>query len=249
VTKFSVVIPARLGSTRIPNKPLADIAGKPMVVRVWELASKSGADQVVVATDDERIGEACDAVGARWQLTRANHASGTDRIAEVASLLGWPDDHIVVNLQGDEPAMPVANVAQVAKLLSDCDAGLATLAVPMDSTEDWQNPAVVKVVTDTAGRALYFSRAPIPHVRDQAGSQSMAGALRHLGLYSYRVAALQRLTQQPPCPLERTERLEQLRALWMGMSIQVGIAEEVPPPGVDTAEDLASMVRLFEGSG
>lgn len=215
-----------------------------MVVRVWELASQSGADDVIVATDDERIGAACDTAGARWQLTRADHASGTDRIAEVASLLGWPDDHIVVNLQGDEPAMPVANVAQVANLLHDGDAELATLAVPLDAADDWQNPSVVKVVTDAGGKALYFSRAPIPYSRDETG---LSDALRHLGLYSYRVAALKRLTGQPPCPLEKIERLEQLRALWMGMSIQVGIAAAVPPPGVDTAEDLAAMVRLFGG--
>lgn len=245
MTKFSVVIPARLGSTRIPDKPLADIAGKPMVVRVWELACQSGADEVIVATDNERIGEACSSAGARWQLTRADHASGTDRIAEVASQLGWSDERIVVNLQGDEPAMPVANVAQVAQLLSDSNADIATLAVPVESEQDWQNPAVVKVVIDQAGRAMYFSRAPIPHSRDEADAQPPATALRHLGLYSYRVAALQRLTSQPTCPLERIERLEQLRALWLGMSIQVANAAQVPPPGVDTAADLAAMVRLF----
>lgn len=248
MTNFSVVIPARLGSTRIPNKPLADIAGKPMVVRVWELACQSGADEVVVATDAEEIGVACDRAGARWQLTRAEHVSGTDRIAEVAQQLGWSDEQIVVNLQGDEPAMPAVNVAQVAKLLGDSEADMATLAVPLDSPQDWHNPSVVKVVTDKTGTALYFSRAPIPQPRDGVGSEPPADALRHLGLYSYRVAALQRLTAQPPCPLERIEHLEQLRALWMGMSIQVGIAEAVPPPGVDTAEDLASMARLFRAA-
>lgn len=244
---FSVVIPARLGSTRIPNKPLADIAGKPMVVRVWELACESGADDVIVATDSEKIGAVCDHAGARWQLTRAEHASGTDRIAEVADQLGWPDEKIVVNLQGDEPGMPVANVAQVATLLREGRADLATLAVPIESGDEWRNPAVVKVVTDRSGRALYFSRAPIPKPRDSDGPQPPVDALRHLGLYGYRVAALKALTAQPPCPLEMIERLEQLRALWMGMSIQVAVAEAVPPPGVDTPADLAALVRLFAG--
>jgi len=220
-----------------------------MVVRVWELACQSGADEVIVATDDERIGAACDIAGASWQLTRAEHASGTDRIAEVASRLGWPDEKIVVNLQGDEPGMPAANVAQVARLLVDATADLATLAVPIESSEEWHSSAVVKVVTDRAGRALYFSRAPIPQPRDNGASQPPADALRHLGLYSYRVAALKALTAQPPCALERTECLEQLRALWMGMTIQVAVAQAAPPPGVDTPADLAAMVRLFTRGG
>jgi 3-deoxy-manno-octulosonate cytidylyltransferase (CMP-KDO synthetase) len=197
---FVVVIPARLGSTRIPNKPLADIAGKPMVVRVWELACHVGARDVVIATDDQSIAQACEAAGARCQLTRLDHVSGTDRIAEVCDQMGWSDGDIVVNLQADEPAMPSANINQVAELLDDTVADLATLAVPLTSPDDWNNPAVVKVVTDSASRALYFSRAPIPHYRDGANGNP-SGALRHLGLYSYRVATLRRLTREPPCEL------------------------------------------------
>lgn len=246
---FVVVIPARLGSTRIANKPLADIAGKPMVVRVWELACQVGARDVIVATDDESIAKACEAAGARCQLTHVDHVSGTDRIAEVCELMHWSDDDLVVNLQGDEPAMPSANINQVATLLDDSGADLATLAVPLTNLEDWNNPAVVKVVTDRVGRALYFSRAPIPHCRDDSDG-NCGGALRHLGIYSYRVATLRRLTREPPCQLEQTERLEQLRALWLGMVLQVGLASVVPPPGVDTAADLAAMQQLFaEPSG
>jgi 3-deoxy-manno-octulosonate cytidylyltransferase (CMP-KDO synthetase) len=238
---FVVVIPARYASTRLPGKPLLDISGKPMVQWVVDAASQSAAREVIVATDDARI---ADAVSCEAVLTNEAHPSGTDRIAEVATLKRWPADTIVVNVQGDEPHIPPAVIDQVANLLEhDSQADLATLCTPIESLHEMLDPNVVKVVTASDGAALYFSRAPIPWQRDSAkgdllSQTSFAGAYRHLGIYAYRVSALLRMTQSPPGQLEQIERLEQLRALQMGMRIAVACAVVKPGVGVDTAADL-----------
>jgi 3-deoxy-manno-octulosonate cytidylyltransferase (CMP-KDO synthetase) len=251
---FRAVIPARYASTRLPGKPLADIAGRPMIQHVHERVAASGAAEVIVATDDERVAEACTRFGAEVQMTSPSHASGTDRLAEVASRRGWSAGEVVVNVQGDEPLLPSSLVRQVAALLSaDPGADIATLGTPVLSLEEFLDPAVVKVVRRADARALYFSRAPIPWHRDEAPGglatqRSFAGAWRHLGLYAYRVAALQRLAASAPAPLEQAEKLEQLRALHLGMVITVGEALERPGPGVDTPEDL-ERIRLLLGGG
>jgi 3-deoxy-manno-octulosonate cytidylyltransferase (CMP-KDO synthetase) len=243
---FRVVIPARYASTRLPGKPLREIAGRPMIEHVWRRAAASGATDVIVATDDPRIAAACEAFDAQVAITRPDHPSGTDRLAEVARVRGWAADDVIVNVQGDEPLLPSANVAQVARLLvEDPGAALSTLATPIGSLHEFLDPNVVKVVADARGRALYFSRAPIPWQRDAApaglrSQSSYAGALRHVGLYAYRCAALLRMASLPPSPLEQAERLEQLRALENGMNIRVAVAVEVPGPGVDTEADLAA---------
>ncbi len=232
---FIVVIPARFGSSRLPGKPLADIGGRPMLAWVYEQALQSGAGSVLIATDDERIVEACRGFDAPVELTASHHESGTDRIAELAERLGWAEDRIVVNVQGDEPLLPPSLISQVAELLSqDPDAALATLATPIQSHEEWQDKDLARVIIDRNGRALYFSRAPIPWPRE-GGTPP---ALRHVGLYAYRVHALMQIAATPPCELERLERLEQLRALWLGMKIIVAEACEAPPRGVDTEADL-----------
>jgi len=233
--EFIVVIPARFGSRRLPGKPLADIGGRPMVAWVYEQALRSGASNVLVATDDERIMTACRDFNAPAELTAANHESGTDRIAELAERLGWKEEQIVVNVQGDEPLLPPNLISQVAELLSqNSDAAIATLATPVRTHDEWRDPNVVRVILDRNGRALYFSRAPIPWPRE-GGTPP---ALRHIGLYAYRVGALKQIAATSPCELERLERLEQLRALWLGMKIIVAEAREVPPRGVDTEADL-----------
>ena len=250
---FRAVIPARYASTRLPGKPLAEIAGRPMVQHVYERVARSGATEVIVATDDARVAEACARFGAEVQMTSASHASGTDRLAEVAARRGWSAGDVVVNVQGDEPLLPPSLVRQVAALLNaDPGADLATLCTPVGSIEEFLDPAVVKVVRRADARALYFSRAPIPWHRDgvPAGWSTQAdfsGAWRHLGLYAYRVAALQRLAGAPPAPLEQAEKLEQLRALHLGMAISVGEALERPGPGVDTPEDLERVRRMLGG--
>jgi 3-deoxy-manno-octulosonate cytidylyltransferase (CMP-KDO synthetase) len=243
---FKVVIPARYASTRLPAKALADIAGKPMIQWVIAAASRSRASEVLVATDDARVAElAVDALGRNiGVMTRADHQSGTDRIAEVADQRNWPDDLIVVNVQGDEPQLPPALVDQVATLLEQNErAHIATLSTPITSLHEFMDPNVVKVTTARGGAALYFSRAPIPWHRDGAreglqSQTSILGAQRHLGIYAYRVGALRAMTALPPSDLEVLERLEQLRALQAGMQIIVGIASQVPGVGVDTPEDL-----------
>lgn len=211
-----------------------------MIQRVYEQALASRAAEVIVATDDERIVQACTQFGARAELTRTDHQSGTDRIAELAERFEWPDDRIVVNVQGDEPLLPPALVTQVADLLEgDADAAMGTLVTPIASSEDWDDPNVVKVVVNRDGRALYFSRAPIPWPRDGGAPDG----LRHVGIYAYRVRVLKALSVTPPCPPEVEEQLEQLRALWLGFSIRVAIACEEPPSGVDTEQDLQSVRR------
>jgi 3-deoxy-manno-octulosonate cytidylyltransferase (CMP-KDO synthetase) len=248
---FKIVIPARYGSTRLPGKPLLHIAGKPLLEYVWGVALRAGADETLIATDDERIASAAHAFGASIVMTEATHQSGTDRLAEVARTLGWAPDTVVVNLQGDEPLMPPAALTQVAKLLlKETAAAMATLSTPIGSAAEFSDPNVVKVVCDGRGRALYFSRSPIPFERDahaRVGVQSVPVALaqRHLGIYAYRVSTLQRLSELSPTPLELCERLEQLRALESGLQIVVNTACAVPGPGVDTAADLAAVERLL----
>ncbi len=253
---FKVVIPSRYASTRLPAKALADIAGRPMVQWVVAAAETSAADEVLVATDDTRVaavalGRAGRNVGV---MTRADHQSGTDRIAEVAAQRQWSDDTIVVNVQGDEPRLPAVLIDQVAELLAKTPgADLATLCTPITSIHEFLDPSVVKVVTARGSLALYFSRAPIPWHRDAApagltSQTSILGAQRHLGIYAYRVAALRALTAMPPSDLEVTEKLEQLRALQAGMQIAVGIAREVPGVGVDTPEDLERVRAQFSGT-
>jgi len=253
--KFRVVIPARYASERLPGKPLVDIAGRPMIQHVWERAHGAGATEVIVATDDERIVAACEGFGARALMTSASHVSGTDRIAELAQRLAWDEDEIVVNVQGDEPLIPTATITQVAGLLAgQPDADMATLCTPIHDLADHLNPNVVKVVMREDGAALYFSRAPIPWHRDGAleglASQTRHGdSLRHLGIYAYRSGALARLSAAPPCPLENIERLEQLRALWLGMTILADVAVEVPGHGVDTPEQLEAVRALVTAGG
>lgn len=248
---FSVVIPARFASSRLPGKPLQDIAGKPMIQRVWEQACKSAAQQVVVATDDARIVEACRSFGAEVLLTRAEHNSGTDRLAEVASQLGLASDAIVVNVQGDEPLIPPVIIDQVAlNLAAHPEAAIATLAEPIDSAEALFNPNVVKVVSDCNGLALTFSRAPLPWARDAfavSREQLPAGIpyRRHIGIYAYRAGFLHDFVAWGPCWLENGESLEQLRALWHGVRIHVADALEAPPAGVDTLQDLERVRRLL----
>ena len=247
---FRVVIPARYASSRLPGKPLMSVAGKPMVQWVYERSCAAGAREVLIATDDERIASAAHAFGAHAVMTGV-HASGTDRIAEVARSRGWAGQDIVVNVQGDEPLMPVALIGQVAGLLeTQPQADIATLATPIASLEELLDPNVVKVVTDARGMALYFSRAPIPWNRDGAGagldSQSdCGGARRHRGIYAYRVAALLRVAQLAPGALEEREKLEQLRALEHGMRIHVGEAGEQPGPDVNTPADLQRVSALL----
>jgi 3-deoxy-manno-octulosonate cytidylyltransferase (CMP-KDO synthetase) len=248
---FRVVIPARYASTRLPGKPLADIAGKPMVVRVVEAALDSGASEVIVATDDVRIRDAVAAHGHAVTLTRADHPSGTDRIAEVAQQFGWPDDAVVVNVQGDEPLIdPNVIIAVAHALENDRAAAIATAAHAITDMTEFMNPNVVKVVIAASGRALYFSRAPIPWHRDGFASQQESFpanfiAYRHIGLYAYRVNFLRQYGALDPAPLEGWEALEQLRALWHGCAIQVITCSHPPSPGVDTQEDLTRVRAAF----
>lgn len=248
---FYVVVPARYASSRLPGKPLADLAGKPMIVRVAERCARSGAGQVLVATDDPRVR---DAVGdaARVVMTRDDHPSGTDRLQEVAAQLGLDDDDIVVNVQGDEPLIPPAVIDQVAdnlRLHGDCQ--MATLCEPIEDAADLFNSNVCKVVFDVNGRALYFSRAPIPWHRDgfARDREDLSGGRwwRHIGIYAYRVGFLHSFVGWPPAPLEQLESLEQLRALANGAAIHVAPAREPVPGGVDTEDDLARMRRHLAG--
>jgi 3-deoxy-manno-octulosonate cytidylyltransferase (CMP-KDO synthetase) len=246
--KFTVLIPARLASTRLPDKPLADIAGRPMVVHVAERAAQSGATQVVVACDDTRIAQACAEHGVQAVLTRSDHPSGSDRLAEACALLGLQGDDMVVNVQGDEPLIEPELVRRVALLLAErADCVMSTAAHPLHDVAEYLNPNVVKVVLDQAGRALYFSRAPIPWWRDGPGAQALPSPapLRHVGLYAYRAGFLRDFPALPAAPLEHTEALEQLRVLWHGHRIAVHVAAQGPGPGVDTPEDLARVRALF----
>jgi 3-deoxy-manno-octulosonate cytidylyltransferase (CMP-KDO synthetase) len=271
IAPFVVLIPARLASTRLPDKPLADIAGKPMIVRVAEQAALSGAARIVVATDSQRVAETVRSAGVEVVITRADHPSGTDRLAEAAATLGLPDDAIVVNMQGDEPELPPALLDDVARCLAqDPACVMATAAHAIEEVRDWFNPNVVKVVLDASGRALYFSRAPVPYHRDglrglavpaadapaaangiDADSPALrdalaaAAPLRHIGLYAYRSHFLKAYSQMAPTALESIEALEQLRVLFHGFPIKVVVARQAPPAGVDTPADLAAVRRRF----
>jgi 3-deoxy-manno-octulosonate cytidylyltransferase (CMP-KDO synthetase) len=244
---FTVLIPARLASSRLPNKPLADIAGLPMVVRVAQRALQSQAQCVVVAADDESIVTACAAHGIRALLTRKDHVSGSDRLAEACQLLGLTADAVVVNVQGDEPLIAPDLINDVARVLIERpQASMSTAAHAIAKLEEFTNPNVVKVVTDTQQMALYFSRAPIPWWRDGMTTAHLntlpnPAPLRHIGIYGYRASFLAQFPQLPPAPIESLESLEQLRALWHGFKIAVHITPNAPGPGVDTPEDLERM--------
>jgi 3-deoxy-manno-octulosonate cytidylyltransferase (CMP-KDO synthetase) len=248
---FVVVIPARYASSRLPGKPLADIGGKPMVVHVADRGRESGAEEVIVATDDERIRDAVSAHGHSVLMTRADHASGTDRIAEVALARGWDDGRIVVNVQGDEPRIPARLIRSVAdQLARHADADIATACHPIRDAAEMFDPNAVKVVMDHAGYALYFSRAPIPYARDafKAERSKLPAGLpvhRHLGMYAYRCRFLRDYAGLPPAAIEQFEALEQLRALAHGYRISVAVTQDAPEPGVDTPEDLEKMRRAF----
>ncbi|GAB5449944.1 MAG: 3-deoxy-manno-octulosonate cytidylyltransferase [Halioglobus sp.] len=250
---FIVVIPARYGSTRLPGKPLLAIAGKPMLQHVWEQASQCSAEAVVIATDDQRIEQAALNFGAQVCMTSPEHPSGTDRLQQVVTELGLPDEALVVNVQGDEPMIPPAVIDQVALNLAEAEsAQVATLCEAITSVEDLLNPNVVKVVTDDGGMALYFSRAPIPWPREafRDRQQQMPDGghwYRHIGIYAYRTSFLHRYVTWSPAPLEQQEQLEQLRALHHRAGIHVAPALAVVPPGVDTAEDLEHVRELLEG--
>ncbi|MCF6280802.1 MAG: 3-deoxy-manno-octulosonate cytidylyltransferase [Candidatus Polarisedimenticolaceae bacterium] len=250
---FKVVIPARYASMRLPGKPLLDLAGKPMIQHVYERALASGADQVIVATDDTRIKRAVEAFGGVACITSSDHLSGSDRIAEVVRVSGWADDTIVVNLQGDEPCMPAELIDQVAIDMANYETAMVTtLFAPIDDRKMLFDPHVVKVVCDAAGYALYFSRAPMPWHRDEFASQSLTlpedtAFSRHIGLYAYRADALAQFVAWPPAPIEMAESLEQLRILWQGGKIHLTEAKVVPGHGVDTADDLARCSRVLAG--
>ncbi|MGX5913809.1 3-deoxy-manno-octulosonate cytidylyltransferase [Aliidiomarina sp. Khilg15.8] len=239
---FTVVIPARFDSTRLPGKPLAEIAGKPMIQHVYERAVASGAAEVVIATDDQRVMDAARAFGANAMMTSKDHRSGTERLAEVVRLLALADDEVVVNVQGDEPEIPPEIICQVAEnLSSQRNAPMATLAVPVTDSEDVFNPNVVKVVMDGSGYALYFSRAPVPWDREHFAEKRVTlppGYLRHIGIYAYRAEFIHRYADWDSSPLEELESLEQLRVLWHGEKIHVAQALFEPPGGVDTEADL-----------
>ncbi|PSW07278.1 3-deoxy-manno-octulosonate cytidylyltransferase [Photobacterium lipolyticum] len=245
---FTVIIPARYQSTRLPGKPLADIGGKPMIQWVYEQASKAGADQVIVATDDQRIVDAVKGFGGEVCLTRADHESGTERLAEVVAKYQLADDHIVVNVQGDEPLIPDTIIRQVADNLANNSAPMATLAVEIDQPDEVFNPNAVKVVTDKDGYALYFSRASIPWDRDNYAKQPQEihhNLMRHIGIYAYRAGFINTYINWEPSALEKIEALEQLRVLWYGEKIHVDVAIDAPPAGVDTPEDLEKVRALL----
>ncbi|MDP3134871.1 MAG: 3-deoxy-manno-octulosonate cytidylyltransferase [Burkholderiaceae bacterium] len=251
---FTVLIPARLASTRLPDKPLADIEGLPMVVRVAQRALLSGAARTVVAADSERIVQVCQVHGVEALLTRADHPSGSDRLAEACDLLGLKDEEIVVNVQGDEPLIDPALIDAVAALLAAAPlADMGTAAHAIDTVADFTNPNVVKVVLDARGLALYFSRAPIAWWRDGfAGGITelpRPRPLRHIGIYAYRARFLRLFPRLTPAPIEQTEALEQLRAMWHGHRIAVHVSDAAPGPGVDTPQDLARVRALLRAAG
>ncbi|HEX5352884.1 MAG TPA: 3-deoxy-manno-octulosonate cytidylyltransferase [Rhodanobacteraceae bacterium] len=251
---FIVAIPARYGSSRLPGKPLRLLAGEPLILHVARRARAAGASSVVVATDDARIAEVLGGGDIEVCMTRAEHASGTDRLAECAARLGWPDDMAVVNLQGDEPFAPAAGIRAVAEALRDDSAPMATLATPIESVEQWFDPNCVKLVCDTRGRALYFSRAPLPWARDALAHDRTrvpegVTVLRHIGVYGYRAGFLRTFAELARTPLEQAESLEQLRALEHGHAIAVRVTPEPFPPGVDTEEDLARAERMLHAMG
>jgi len=245
-----IIIPSRYNSSRLPGKPLKLIAGKTMIERVYEQAMKSGIKSVCVATDDQRIQKVVESFGGQVAMTRENHQSGTDRLAEVCEQKGWDDNDIVINLQGDEPLMPPEVIQFLADIASKTDAGISTLATPISSMDDIFNPNIVKVVMDGQGKAHYFSRAPIPWDRNswsngKSEGKSATPRYRHLGMYAYRVVMLKKISELPPCEVEQIESLEQLRPLYNGIEIQVGVIDDAPDHGIDTEEDLLRVNALF----
>jgi 3-deoxy-manno-octulosonate cytidylyltransferase (CMP-KDO synthetase) len=239
MTDFVVVIPSRFASSRLPGKPLLELNGKPMIQHVYERGTESGAAEVVIATDDDRIAEVAESFAGTVCMTGRDHQSGTERIAEVADLLDWDDAQIVVNLQGDEPSMPADLINQCAALLDDATADIATLASPFLNVADFESPNCVKVIRDVNNHAIYFSRATIPYSRENEQRElAMDTALHHHGIYAYRCGVLRQLVSAEPSPLEVSEQLEQLRALSLGMSIAVGVPAVRPGIGVDTQDDL-----------
>lgn len=253
---IKLVIPARYASSRLPGKPLLDLGGRPMVIRVAEQAAAAALGEVWIATDHPEIEAVARAHGVKVLQTRSDHATGTDRIAEVATTLGWRDNTIVVNVQGDEPRIDPALIGRLARRLADSRDAMATVAHPLTEAADFFNPNVVKVVCDETGNAAYFSRAPIPYARDhfshEGGGASLPQdlpALRHIGLYAYRVDFLKAYTRLAPAPTERFESLEQLRALWYGYRINVILSDSIPAAGVDTAEDAERMRKWFDQAG
>lgn len=248
---YTIVIPARYASTRFPGKPLVDIAGKTMLHRVYKQCLKTKASKIVVATDDARIEKEAINIGAQVCLTQSEHQSGTARIGEVIQTLNLNDDEIVVNVQGDEPFIPSSIIDQVAgNMALYTEADMATLAVPIEDADEVFNPNAVKVVTDKNGYALYFSRAPVPYDRDNFANQPVNQIgkyyLRHIGLYAYRADFVRQYLNWPASPLEEAESLEQLRVLWHGEKIHVGIANQTPPAGIDTPEDLANAIEYLK---
>lgn len=252
-TSFKVIIPSRFAASRLPGKPLKSIAGRSMVARVWDRGMASGAEEVVVATDDERIVEEMERHGGVAMLTSSDHVSGTDRLAEVVARLGWSEDTVVVNLQGDEPCIPVELITEVAHaLVANPEAGIATMAAPISTAEELFNDNAVKVVLDEVGMASYFSRAPIPWVRGVFKPGELPSTLpteprflRHIGMYAYRAGVLGRMAATPQSENEKAESLEQLRAMAIGIRIHVTVIDEAPPPGVDTQEDLDNASQYF----
>lgn len=250
---YKIVIPARFASSRLPGKPLLPIAGKPIIEHVYERASSSCADEVIIATDYKRIYEAAKGFGAKVVMTNENHENGTDRIAEVAQLYAWDDEQIIVNLQGDEPLMPTKLVEQVAQsLIDNPEAGMSSLCAPIIDDEDFFNPNIVKVVLNQAGFALYFSRAPIPFDRqlNLANNKSLSDKLpsyRHIGMYAYRAGFLKQYQNMQVAQVEQAECLEQLRALWYGVKIHMSVTQEIPTHGVDTQADLERIESILTG--
>jgi len=252
VSKTVLVVPSRFSSTRLPGKPLRLIAGKPMIQHVFERAKQAvtelNFDEIIIATDDERIKKTCESLGATVCMTSSEHETGSDRLAEVVTLKNWSDDTIIVNLQGDEPLTPTLILKQVAKnLANNPDASIATLATPLKSKHEYNDLNVVKVVRDQNGMALYFSRAPIPFQRDDEVSIDKF-ALRHIGIYAYRAGYLREFASMNPCEIEKLEKLEQLRAMWHGTKIHVDIAQELPGHGVDTEDDLRLVEKILMNS-
>ena len=244
--EFNIVIPARLDSTRLPRKVLLDIGGAPMIRHVWDRAMQSGAQSVVIATDSSEVADVARAFGAEVAMTSPDCASGTDRVAEVSQQREWAAQSVVVNVQGDAPLIDPGSIRQVADLLLDApDASMSTLCVPLTHEDEYNDPNVVKVTFSQEGRALYFSRASIPARGHSADNKELMG-WRHLGLYGYRVEALQAISAAPPCKLELTERLEQLRALWLGHEIRIAVDENPAAPDVDTEADLEVVARLLQ---
>lgn len=245
---FTVVIPARYESTRLPGKPLADIGGKPMIQWVYEQSLQAGAEKVVVATDDARVESAVQAFGGVVCMTSSEHESGTERLAEVVKVMNIPDDHVIVNVQGDEPLIPPAIITQVANNLANSQAPMATLAVEISHEDEVFNPNAVKVLTDKDGYAMYFSRATIPWDRDNfanGGKVIAQPLMRHIGIYAYRAGFINTYINWEPTALEKIESLEQLRVLWYGEKIHVEVAKQAPPAGVDTPEDLEVVRKLI----